>query len=48
MAYEPVWAIGATVAFAEQIAEIHTAIKTWCLQNAKPSANIRVLYGGAV
>lgn len=49
IAYEPVWAIGTgKVASLEQIAEIHTAIKTWCLQNAKPSANIRVLYGGSV
>lgn len=49
VAYEPVWAIGTgKVATLEQIAEIHSAIKTWCLQNAKPSANIRVLYGGSV
>ncbi|MBA4706864.1 triose-phosphate isomerase [Aquitalea aquatica] len=49
IAYEPVWAIGTgKVATLEQIAEIHSAIKTWCLQNAKPSANIRVLYGGSV
>ena len=49
IAYEPVWAIGTgKVASLAQIAEIHTAIKTWCLQNAKPSATIRVLYGGSV
>jgi len=49
IAYEPVWAIGTgKVATLEQIAEIHSAIKTWCLQNAKPSASIRVLYGGSV
>lgn len=49
IAYEPVWAIGTgKVASLEQIAEIHSAIKNWCLQNAKASDKIRVLYGGSV
>ena len=49
VAYEPVWAIGTgKVATLAQIAEIHGAIKNWCLQNVKASDNIRVLYGGSV
>ena len=49
VAYEPVWAIGtAKVPALAQIAEMHGAIKKWCLQNARASDNIRVLYGGSV
>ncbi|MDF0605545.1 triose-phosphate isomerase [Neisseriaceae bacterium TC5R-5] len=49
VAYEPVWAIGTgKVASLDQVAEIHDAIKIWCLQNVNASANIRVLYGGSV
>jgi triosephosphate isomerase (TIM) len=49
IAYEPVWAIGTgRTPTAEDIAEVHAAIRTTLGELAEEAGAVRILYGGSV
>jgi triosephosphate isomerase len=49
IAYEPVWAIGTgKVPTADEIAEMHSAIRNRLLNRYDKGAGMRILYGGSV
>ncbi|MEO0484938.1 MAG: triose-phosphate isomerase [Pseudomonadota bacterium] len=49
IAYEPVWAIGTgVVATADQIAEVHAALRATLVPLVPDAGEVRLLYGGSV
>jgi len=49
VAYEPVWAIGTgRTATPADAAQVHAAIREWCVNRGVKSRSVRILYGGSV
>jgi triosephosphate isomerase len=49
IAYEPVWAIGTGhAASADEVQEVHAAIRRWLADHDVLAEEIRILYGGSV